>query len=324
MKPSEKYIKNISKEIDQYIAKELSQVLENWKVWMRIERNCSLHTVHNYLQDLKAFFQFLTRHFGSRSDLATLSDLHVRDFRSFLAYRVQQGASARSNARALSTIRNLYLFLERRYEIKNSSLASIVSARVKPALPRPLTEVKAMAVAELKGNSNEVPWVQARDMALFTLLYGCGLRISEALSLSISQIPDGDHMIITGKRNKQRMVPILPIVRERITDYVKLRPFAQKPEAPLFIGVRGDQLHPTVAQKQMRGMRYKLGLPDTATPHSLRHSFATHLLMAGGDLRTIQELLGHSSLASTQRYTEIDTTSLQKVYAKAHPRAKEG
>ncbi len=322
MQPSEKYIATVFKEISEFVAADLEEALVNWKTWLSVERNSSLHTVHNYLQDLKAFFQFLTNHLAGLPDLKSLANLHIRDFRAFLARRVSQGVSPRSNARALSTIRNLYLFLDRRYEIKNTSIASIVSARLRAPLPRPLSATSAIDVTTLKGNSHQLPWVQARDMAFFTLLYGCGLRIGEALALNISQIPSGDHTIITGKRNKQRMVPILPIVHQRISDYVKLRPYNHKPESPLFIGIRGDRLHPTVAQKQMRDLRTTLGLPDSATPHSLRHSFATHLLMAGGDLRTIQELLGHSSLSSTQRYTEIDASSLQEVYAKAHPRAK--
>ncbi len=260
-------------------------------------------------------------HLGESPTPRDLESLKARDFRAFLAHRVAQGISARSNARTLSTLRTLYRFLDRRYGLKNSQLQAVRSARISPPLPRPLEEQRAIDVTESDGLVDQAPWVAARDIALFTLLYGGGLRINEALSLNLQDAPTTDEMIVTGKRNKQRLIPILPLVKERLQAYVALRPGDPSPQAPLFIGVQGKRLHAAVAQRHMRQIRTILGLPKTATPHSLRHSFATHLLAGGGDLRTIQELLGHAVLSTTQRYTEIESSSLEKVYAQAHPRS---
>ncbi len=317
---SKQYIDNAFSELVTYVDDDLLGVFGKWKTWLLVERNVSEHTGHNYLRDLRSFCAFLTQHLGGQLHLQALAGLNITDFRAFLSHRVQDGISARSNARMISVLRNLYLFLERNYDIKNLAIASLRSPKIQASLPRPLNQESAMEVAELKTGEATLPWVQARDSALFSLLYGCGLRISEALSLQIGDM-GGENIMITGKGKKQRIVPMLPILHERVAAYLKIRPFAHGPESPLFVGVRGDRLHPTVAQKQMRRLRIQMGLPDTATPHSLRHSFATHLLVDGADLRTIQELLGHSSLSTTQLYTEVDTSALQKVYAKSHPRS---
>ncbi len=205
--------------------------------------------------------------------------------------------------------------------IENASLTAVRSPKIPHSVPRPLTAAAAKSVSAGADIAEGEPWVAARDTAVMTLLYGCGLRISEALGLDRQNAPQGDVMTVTGKGNKQRLVPILPIVRRAIDEYLRLCPFALAPEDPLFVGVKGRRLSPRIIQGRMQTLRSALGLPDSATPHALRHSFATHLLAGGGDLRTIQELLGHASLSTTQRYTEVDTSRLLDIYEKAHPRA---
>ena len=199
---------------------------------------------------------------------------------------------------------------------------AVRAPRPTPPIPKAITATDAMDLIDAAGSLSDTPWIAKRDTALFTLLYGCGLRIDEALSLNQADTPKDDAMVITGKGNRQRVVPVLPIVRQSIADYREACPFAPRPDRPLFLGARGGRLNPGVVQRQMRKLRGLLGLPSTATPHALRHSFATHLLGAGGDLRTIQELLGHASLTTTQRYTSVDSERLIAVYEDAHPRAR--
>jgi integrase/recombinase XerC len=291
---------------------------------LQVERNASPLTIYNYLQDLKAFVQFLQAHLGGTLDMKALGALEVRDFRAFLAERMGKNISKRSNARALSMMRCFYRYLERREGLENKAITAVKAARITPSLPRPLTEDYARALINLPDMSPANPEnesIKWRDMALFTLLYGAGLRISEALALNMEHLSAKDHLIVQGKGNKQRLVPLLPLVQESLQSYINMRP-ACEPDAPVFLGARGGRLHPRVVQKQMEQWRQALGIPDTATPHALRHSFATHLLAGGADLRTLQELLGHTSLASTQRYTKVEASTLLAVYAKAHPRAR--
>ena len=227
-----------------------------------------------------------------------------------------------STARALSSLRNFYRFLDRSGRGQNAAVSSIRNPRLPQTAPKPLSPVDALAVLENAGVWQDEPWLAKRNLALFTLLYGCGLRISEALDLNANQSPTGDSMVITGKGNKQRLVPVLPIIRDAIEDYLRACPYAPHGNDALFVGARGKRLVAQVAQREMRKVRDLLQLPDTATPHALRHSFATHLLAGGGDLRTIQDLLGHASLSTTQRYTAVDSEQLMAVYNGTHPRAR--
>ena len=222
----------------------------------------------------------------------------------------------------MSSLRGFFRFLDRRGLVHNPALATVRSPRPPKSVPKALAADEALEALSCAGELHDQPWLAARDVAIFTLLYGCGLRLGEALALNHRDAPRDDAMVITGKGRKQRLVPVLPAVREAIADYVRLCPYRPRPDAPLFVGARGGRLNPGVVQRQMRRLRATIDLPDTATPHALRHSFATHLLAGGGDLRTIQELLGHSSLSTTQRYTDVDATRLERVYKDAHPRAR--
>lgn len=295
---------------------------QDWRDWLTYERRCSHHTLESYARDLGFFLTFLNNHLGFTPGLADLEKLKTADFRSFLARRKAGGLGAASLARGLSTLRNFFRFLERRGLGHNAAIGGIRTPKVPKSVPRALTEKDAMeAVTAIEELALEA-WIGKRDVALMTLLYGCGLRISEALDLNRHQAPKGEAMVITGKGDKQRVVPLLPVVVAAIEAYLEACPFALNPHGPLFIGARGKRLNAGVFQKQVRNLRHLLGLPETATPHALRHSFATHLLGGGGDLRTIQELLGHASLSTTQRYTEVDAGRLNAVYRQAHPRAR--
>ncbi len=298
------------------------RAIEDWQRWIGDERRSSSHTLDAYSRDLAAFLSFLNDHLGSPPTLDDLNKLQASDFRSFLARRVGDGIAQSSLARSMSTLRNFFRFLDKTGRVSNATISAVRAPRPAPPVPKTIAAAEAMDLIDAAGSLSEKPWIAKRDTALFTLLYGCGLRIDEALSLNQADAPDDDSMVITGKGNKQRVVPVLPIVRDSIADYVQACPFAPKPDGPLFLGARGGRLNPGVVQRQMRKLRALLGLPTSATPHALRHSFATHLLGAGGDLRTIQELLGHASLSTTQRYTSVDSERLIAVYDDAHPRAR--
>jgi integrase/recombinase XerC len=302
------------------VAADTSSSIAAWQSWLSGERRLSANTVTAYAQDVFAFLHFVSTHSGgvvSHSDLAALS---IADFRSWLAHLAQSDHVAQSRARALSAVRNFYKFLDRRGILHNAAIGGVKSPKLPKSLPRPLTETDAARLLDESQNV-ETAWIGLRDRALFTLLYGCGLRISEALSLTRGELGK-DMLRITGKGNKQRVVPLLPIIGTAIAAYLKACPYQIAPDMPLFIGAKGETLNPGVVQRAMRDLRRQLQLPDTATPHALRHSFATHLLAGGGDLRSIQELLGHASLSTTQRYTEIDAERLMDVYAAAHPRGQ--
>jgi integrase/recombinase XerC len=296
--------------------------IQDFLTWLRDEKQSSSHTVSAYSRDLTAFFKFLIEHLGKLADVEDLAALRPGDFRSFLAHRRNDGLSNSSVARALSVLRSFFRHLERTGQVTNTAIRSVHSPKLPHSVPKPLGVEAAAAAREQIAFLHEEQWVNARDYAVLTLLYGCGLRISEALGLNHADIGSGASMIIRGKGNKERMVPVLPVVREAIESYVALCPFGMERDDPLFVGVRGKRLNAGIIQKSMREVRRALGLPETATPHALRHSFATHLLSAGGDLRTIQELLGHASLSTTQRYTEVETSHLLDVYRSAHPRAR--
>jgi integrase/recombinase XerC len=301
---------------------DLMQAIERWRGWLAGEKRASRHTLDGYARDLSAFLAFLCGHLGGEADLAALAQLRPADFRSFLAARQNDGLSRSSLARLMSTLRGFYRFLDRHDLGHNPAIGAVKAPRPPKSVPKPLAADAALETLAGAGDLHDEPWLAARDTALFTLLYGCGLRLGEALGMARRDVPDGDTMVITGKGRKQRMVPVLGVVRDAIADYVAQCPHVLAPEAPLFVGARGGPLNPGVVQRQMRRLRPVLGLPDTATPHALRHSFATHLLAGGGDLRTIQELLGHASLSTTQRYTKVDAERLTAVYRDSHPRAR--
>ncbi|MFP6711983.1 MAG: tyrosine recombinase XerC [Rhodospirillales bacterium] len=298
------------------------KAIEDWQIWMTVEKNCSAHTLDAYGRDLSAFFRYLSGHLGFAPGLSDLESLTTADFRGYLAKRHNDGLSRSSTARAVSTLRNFFRFLDRGELVHNAAIKAVKTPKLPRSIPKPLSEVEAKEALLTIGELHDTPWIAARDMAILTLLYGCGLRISEALNLNLEDVPDRDSMVITGKGNKQRVVPVLPIVAEAIQYYVNLYPKHLKKSGPLFVGAQGKRLNPGVVQRQVRKLRALMGLSATATPHALRHSFATHLLAGGGDLRTIQELLGHESLSTTQRYTEVDQARLIEVYRDSHPRAR--
>ena len=301
---------------------DLVEAVKAWQLWLGAERRCSDHTLDAYGRDLSNFFAFQAQHQGQLPDLAVLAQIGTNDVRAWLAARTAEGLARSSLARSMSTLRNFFHYLDRNELVHNPVIAKVKGPRPPHSIPKALSQDETLDALKQAAIMYDDPWLAARDVALFTLLYGCGLRLGEALSMNGSDIPKSATMVITGKGRKQRLVPVLPIVRDSIADYLAQCPYVIGPTDPLFIGARGDRLNPGVVQRQMRRLRPHLGLPDTATPHALRHSFATHLLAGGGDLRTIQELLGHASLSTTQRYTSVDAAALLRVHQKAHPRAK--
>ena len=296
-------------------------VLE-FSTWLKSERRASPQTVKAYTDDLNRFLAFMADHLGRPVSEAALIGLKTMDFRAWLAQRTNSGLSPTSNARALSVIRTFYQWMEKTGKGRNHAIRAVRSPKIPQAVPKALNAADAEVLVDGVGEFAAEPWIAARDTALVALLYGAGLRIAEGLSLNRSDIPKGDTMRIVGKGQKERLVPILPVVRKAIETYTRLCPHSPGTGGPLFLGARGKRLNPAVARKVLQTARRGLGLPETATPHALRHSFATHLLAGGGDLRTIQELLGHASLSTTQRYTKVDTATLMNEYSKAHPRGK--
>jgi integrase/recombinase XerC len=303
-------------------ADDLAATLPKWRDWLAIERKFSKHTVTAYVGDLTAFLAFFAGHLGHPVRLADLGDAGLTDFRAWLARRSSGGAMATSRTRAVSSLRNFYGWLDRAGVLHNPRIGVLATPKLPRAVPKPLHVADAAALLEAAEDSADEPWIGLRDRALFTLLYGCGLRISEALALDRSVLPLGETLMVLGKGKKQRLVPVLPAVVEAVLAYVEACPFQGGRDTPLFLGAKGKRLDPAIAQKAMRSLRSQLQMPATATPHALRHSFATHLLANGGDLRAIQELLGHASLSTTQRYTEVETEQLLSVYRDAHPRAR--
>ena len=303
-------------------AADLVAAVARWQAWLADERRASPHTIDGYSRDLAAFLTFLATHLGQAPGLADLAALRATDFRAWLARRAMSGLARSSTARALSVVRGFYRHLERHGTIENAAIKTVRTPKQPRAVPRPLTVADAKDAIAAVGRRRCAPWVAARDTAVLTLLYGCGLRVSEALALERRAAPLGESLRVAGKGGKERMVPVLPAVGAAVEDYLAACPFDPGPEGPLFLGVRGGRLGPRAVQAAMQALRRRLGLPESATPHALRHSFATHLLAAGGDLRSIQELLGHASLSTTQRYTQVDGEALMAVYAKAHPRAR--
>jgi integrase/recombinase XerC len=290
--------------------------------WMEQERHAAANTVEAYTHATAGFLGFLTRHLGGEPDLAALAGLRAADIRAWLAALSNDGLVAASRAQHLSAVRGFFRYLNRRLGVDITAVRLVATARARPALPRALTIDQARDVTEHVDEVSENPAQQARDIAFFSLLYGSGLRIAEALGLDVrdaTAMRTSLTLTVTGKGSKTRIVPVLPAVREAIDAWMTLHPNRQ-PDSPLFLGARGKRLDPAVAQKVLRTYRRLAGLPEHATPHALRHSFATHLLASGSDLRSIQDLLGHASLSTTQRYTSVDDTALLAVWRKTHPR----
>jgi integrase/recombinase XerC len=305
-----------------HAAPETAKTVAAWLAYFRTERRSSAHTLEAYGRDITQFMAFLADHLGGAPTLADLANLTPSDFRAFLARRRNSGSGSRTLARQLSAIRSYFRFLERRKILSNPALSVLRAPKIPHAVPKPVTPQAARDLIKadaLAGEETEA-WVLARDAAVLTLLYGCGLRISEALGLT-SQAMRHDPLTIIGKGGKARIVPVLPVARQAVERYLALCPLALDPRAPMFRGQKGGALNARNIQLLIARLRGALGLPETATPHALRHSFASHLLAGGADLRTIQELLGHSSLSTTQVYTEINTAHLLEQYSKAHPRA---
>jgi integrase/recombinase XerC len=303
----------------------LALQMTRWLSHLRAERRLSPKTLEAYARDLRQCLGFLCAHWGERVTLSRFALLEATDVRAFMAMRRADDISGRSLMRALAGLRSFGRFLEREGQGKVGALAAIRAPKIAKSLPKPIqmTAAKRLADADERAGEDREPWILARDAAVMALLYGSGLRISEALGLKRRDVPrpgEGDVLIVTGKGNKTRMVPVLRNVLALIEDYVAICPYPLPAEGPIFVGARGGPLSPRIIQLAMERLRGALGLPDSATPHALRHSFATHLLSRGGDLRAIQELLGHSSLSTTQVYTGIDSERLLEVYASAHPR----
>lgn len=315
--------------IDFLCEPALKEAISDWRRWLESERRASKHTLDAYLRDLSAFFSFCQKLLSYPAGIDDLKGFNAADFRGFLADRTEAGIARSSINRQMSTLRNFFKFLDRQGILQNSALAAVRTPKMPQSVPKALSQEEAIVSLEAIQNLSDgdwhenrgMSWLAKRDAAVLTLLYGCGLRIGEALSLNQNEAPNSDVMRITGKGNKERMVPVLPLVIEAIDAYKQACPFELKARDALFVGARGKRLDAGVIQRQIRKLRGVLNLADTATPHALRHSFATHLLAGGGDLRTIQELLGHASLSTTQRYTSVDETKLNEDYKKAHPRA---
>lgn len=300
----------------------VSTAVDDWRTWLSNERRVSTNTVLAYVRDITAFLAFICKHLGASPSLHDLETLTTADFRAYLAERSSRRLARTSTARAMATLRSFFRFLDKRDLAHNAAIFAIRTPKIPKAVPKPLSENETSNAIDCAMDLCDEEWIGLRDTALFVFLYGCGLRIGEALALNRQDAPRGDAMMVWGKGDKQRIVPVLPAVAEAITAYLDACPYHLGDGDPLFVGARGKRLNPGVVQRQMRRVRTLLSLPETATPHALRHSFATHLLAEGGDLRTIQELLGHASLSTTQRYTEVDVARLSAVHRDAHPRAR--
>ncbi len=302
------------------------KALTDWQNSLVHEKHYSEHTLDAYSRDVVFFFKFLGRHLGHAPGIADMNLLNTQDFRGYLSQRAIDGLERTSTARAMSTLKTFFKYLVSEGQIENTIIQTVRIPKVPKSIPKALSIEDALMALEAVEELSIEDWVGKRDKALLSLLYGCGLRLGEALRLNRCEgkrmLEDNASIVISGKGGKQRLVPVLPAVSKAIGDYLNLCPFDFESDAPLFIGVRGKRLNPAITQKIVRELRALLNLPKSATPHALRHSFATHLLGGGGDLRTIQELLGHASLSSTQRYTEVDGEHLSTIYAATHPRAR--
>ncbi|MEM1373957.1 MAG: tyrosine recombinase XerC [Pseudomonadota bacterium] len=303
------------------ISPQARDALEAWLSHEKALKATAENTLEAYGRDVAGFIAFMAEHNGGAQGLAPLSRITITDMRAWMSHERRRGLAARSMARSLSAVKTFYRWLSEREGFEPTAVLSARAPKFQKKLPRPLAEDAAKALLGTVELQASEPWIAKRDVAVITLLYGCGLRISEALGLTGADAPLPDTLRIVGKGNKERIVPVLPAAQAAVAAYTAACPWDLADEAPLFRGLRGGKLGPRMIQKVMEQTRLQLGLPATATPHALRHSFATHLLSAGGDLRSIQELLGHASLSTTQAYTAVDTVRLMEVYDATHPRA---
>ena len=304
---------------------QVAEMVDAWLDWLAHQKRHSGATVKAYRTDLSGFLWFCAGHLGDAPDLATLLALNAADFRAWLAAQHRRGLARRSTARALAAVRSFYRFLDRQHGRHNPAAAALRTPRLEQRLPRPLSPPHIAVLLDGPPDAAAAPWVIGRDLALYLLLYGAGLRIGEALDLDRGAVGDMPaalrSLTVTGKGGKQRLVPILPAIAQALAAYLEACPHHLSSAAPLFVGVRGKRLQSAVVRRRMQHLRRLAGLPENATPHALRHSFATHLLAGGADLRVIQELLGHASLSTTQGYTAVEGGRLMKLYHRAHPRA---
>jgi integrase/recombinase XerC len=305
--------------IQELCAPDLHDAYLRWVQYLRSEKVVSKHTLRAYTSDVTGFFRFLTSHHGHPPSLNSLSEASLRDFRAWMSRKMMDGAAASSRARSLSGVKSFLTWLDKQGIMHNPAVKTVRTPKLPHKLPRPLSDRQAISIVDQPADN----WIGERNRALFTLLYGCGLRIAEALALNVEDLPREGFLRVVGKGRKERQVPVLDAVEAALTRYRAACPFAEEPGRPLFLGEQGKRLHQGVAQKAMRDMRRQLNLPETATPHALRHSFATHLLQNKANLREIQEMLGHASLSTTQRYTEINAKELIETYKAAHPRNRE-
>ena len=305
-----------------FLAPGTRDLLEAWLAGLQSLDGAAANTVEAYRRDLGGYLSFLSEHLGGEAGPAPLRRITQSDMRAWMAHERRRGVSARSLARSLSAVKTFYRWWAERDGFEPTAVLSARAPRYKTGLPRPLAAGDARAMIETVGQQAADSWVAARDIAVVTLLYGCGLRISEALGLTGADTPLPEVLRIRGKGGKERIVPVIAPARAAVDHYVQLCPWPTEPAAPLFRGVRGGALSARMIQRVMERARMQLGLPASATPHAMRHSFATHLLEAGGDLRAIQELLGHASLSTTQTYTAVDQARLMEVYRAAHPKAR--
>ena len=296
--------------------------LSDWLAHERALNGAAENTLKAYSADVTGFLAFLAQHLGAAPGLGPMAGIGLSEMRAWMAHERARGVSARSLARALSAVKGFYRWLGQREGFDPVAVLSVRAPKFQRKLPRPLDQQAARAMIDTVEMQSAEPWVAARDAAVITLLYGCGLRISEALGLTGRDAPLPETLRILGKGGKERLVPVLPAAREAVEAYTTLCPYELDADEPLFRGLRGGPLNPRLISRVMQAARMQLGLPASATPHAMRHSFATHLLGAGGDLRAIQELLGHASLSTTQAYTAVDTARLMEVYDRAHPKAR--
>ena len=302
--------------------KHIEDAFTNWLGNLKEVRNLSDNTLISYKHDVKSFIEFISTHTGSEVSIKYLNDMKISDFRSFLSYLRNKDISSTSIARIISSLKSFFNYLLNTNLIESTVVQSLRTPKQKKSLPRPISSELAIETIKHAQDMEKEKWIGLRNKSILMLLYGCGLRISEALNLNFEDINENDYLIIKGKGNKERMVPLMDYVKNDIENYIHECPKNFMKDDPLFVGKRFDRLSPRIIQYVLEKIRHNLSLPETATPHALRHSFATHLLNSGGDLRTIQELLGHSSLSTTQKYTKVETEKLYDAYSKAHPLAK--
>ena len=302
--------------------KHIEDAFTNWLGNLKEVRNLSDNTLISYKHDVKSFIEFISTHTGSEVSIKYLNDMKISDFRSFLSYLRNKDISSTSIARIISSLKSFFNYLLNTNLIESTVVQSLRTPKQKKSLPRPISSELAIETIKHAQDMEKEKWIGMRNKSILMLLYGCGLRISEALNLNFEDINENDYLIIKGKGNKERMVPLMEYVKNDIENYIHECPKNFMKDDPLFVGKRLDRLSPRIIQYVLEKIRHNLSLPETATPHALRHSFATHLLDSGGDLRTIQELLGHSSLSTTQKYTKVETEKLYDAYSKTHPLAK--